>query len=48
MNVNTELKAAESLLSKLNKKYSKEPHQTLGTAIIDMELLIMRLKELNQ
>lgn len=42
----TELKSAQTLYAKLQKKYEDKPHQTLGTVLCSMELVIKQLQEL--
>ena len=42
-----ELKSAEVLYAKLQKKYQMKPDQTLGTVLCSMELIIKQLKQLD-
>lgn len=41
-----ELKSLESVLSKLKKRYAKDPNKPLGDGIIDLESLIRTLNKI--
>ena len=43
-----ELKSAEALYTKLQKKYDLKKDQTLGTVLCSMELIIQQLKQLDE
>ena len=43
-----EIKSTEALYNKLQKKYDANPHQTVGTILCSLELILIQLKELDK
>ena len=43
----SEIKSIESLITKLTKTYDSKPHQTIGTIIVSLELILKQLIKLN-
>ena len=47
MKMNKEIKATETLLRNLNKTYETRPNQTLGSIIVNLEIVLKELIKLN-
>jgi len=45
--MNKEIKATETLLRNLNKIYETRPNQTLGSIIVNLEIVLKELIKLN-
>lgn len=45
--MNKEIKATETLLRNLNKTYETRPNQTLGSIIVNLEIVLKELIKLN-
>lgn len=43
-----EIKSVESLYTRLKKKYDSNPHQTVGTVLCSLELILKQLKDLDK